>query len=334
VVLTGTQSNSTQQQGQVSGVSQVIVDPNFDTSTLAADAALLVLSTPTTVTPVPVNTDPGLYAAGTAVTIAGWGADDSAGDLPSDLQYGADVMQSSSICAQAAQAGDALFNAQTQLCAMDSPSFADGACHGDSGGPVLSDASGSWVEIGLTSFGPDTCETDSPVFYTRTDAIDQWVHSEITANPPAAASPVTDTPPATTPPVTTTQPPATATTTTPATGPRTGLYRGRTAQGRPLSLTVASAAEVVDHASFTFRLTCRHHRHLSSRLATDVAWPLVTATGMGFFDTYATHRGAMHFTVSGTFSPSGTASGTLRVTDHAGRRGVCTSGTVRWHAGT
>ena len=46
------------------------------------------------------------------------------------------------------------FDDAYQLCAIDPPTFADGTCSGDSGGPLVAQRpDGTWVEIGITSWG-------------------------------------------------------------------------------------------------------------------------------------------------------------------------------------
>lgn len=343
-VVTGTQSNDT--PGQVSGVTQVIPDPHFDPSTLSGDAALLVLATPTTVTPVPLadSSDSALYDYGTETTIAGWGVvDDADNELPPDLQYGSDEVEGTPFCDQAADEFGTVYDPTSQLCAQDTPTNADGDCHGDSGGPILYADNGAWIEIGITSFGQANCDTTMPTFFTRTDALDAWIQSEIQANPPAAV-----TPPATVTPARSTAPVATSpaaaptppTTTGPATtitatrtAPRAGVYRGRTSQGKKIALTVNPAGTAVDDAIFRFRLTCPRHRHLTAGVAARVGWRLTTAHATGFADSFRNGSGA-RYRLTGTFSASGRATGTLRITDKTARYGSCTSGAVRWSAGT
>jgi Trypsin len=218
-VLTGSQSLAS--PGQLSGVTQVIPYPTFNPSTLQGDAALLVLATPTTASPVTLASDPtdvSLYNGGTATAITGWGIADSYSDLPSTLQYGFSVVQSAGYCAQQASQHGATFNALTQLCAVDAPTDADGTCNGDSGGPILGVLNQTWVEIGLTSFGASNCSTAIPGFFTRTDTIDSWIQGKIQQNAPAPPNPSPPTPPST-PTTTTTPTNTTAPTPTPAPEP-------------------------------------------------------------------------------------------------------------------
>jgi secreted trypsin-like serine protease len=221
-VLTGSQSLSS--PGQLSGVTQVIPYPTFNPSTLQGDAALLVLATPTTASPVTLASDPtdvSLYDGGTATVITGWGIADSYSDLPSELQYGFSVVQSPGYCAQQASQHGATFNTLTQLCAVDAPTDADGTCNGDSGGPILGVLNQTWVEIGLTSFGASNCSTAIPGFFTRTDTIDSWIQAKIQQNAPAPPNPSPPAAPPSTPTTPTAPTNTTAPTTTPAPQPTT-----------------------------------------------------------------------------------------------------------------
>ena len=82
-VSTGTRSLAT--PGQLGGVTRVIPYPAFDPTTLARDAALLILATPTTVAPVTLASEPTdayLYDDETGTAITGWGVDDSTNPRP------------------------------------------------------------------------------------------------------------------------------------------------------------------------------------------------------------------------------------------------------------
>ena len=58
------------------------------------------------------------------------------------------------------------------MCAIDAPTYADGTCNGDSGGPLLAQrADGTWIEIGITNSGAADCSTGVPNFFARADAL-------------------------------------------------------------------------------------------------------------------------------------------------------------------
>jgi len=183
---------------QVSGVSDVIPNPEWNVHwydgglpVLDDDVALLELESPTTAPAITLAsdaTDSALYTAGTDTEIAGWGDTTGFGTLPTAAQVASTVVQSASYCAQQAELEwDAPFDAGDQMCIVDPPSFSTGQCHGDSGGPVLSDdASDMPVEIGVISWGDPSCSTSDPGYDTRVDVFSGWIADWIaTMRPPS-----------------------------------------------------------------------------------------------------------------------------------------------------
>jgi trypsin len=228
---------------QVSGVSQVIVSPGFDPQTLDGDAALLVLSTPTTAPPVQLASDPadlGLLNAGTGETIAGWGQTATSGGVVEQLQWANTVVQTPAYCAARASQIGATFDSGDQLCVIDAPTCANGQCHGDSGGPLLANYGGMTIEVGIISFGAADCSTAQAGFLTRADAISSWASGWIQAVRPVRTPPAPPAPPTPSPspaPVPAPAPPAGI----PASTPQAGGYRGQTSQRWPINLRVAAA---------------------------------------------------------------------------------------------
>jgi secreted trypsin-like serine protease len=330
-VLTGSQSLSS--PGQVSDVIHVIPYPAFDPSTLSGDASLLVLATPTSVSPVMLASDPAdlsLYNGGTETAITGWGIADSFGDLPSTLQYGFSVVQNAGYCAQ--HAGQFGFDSLRQLCAVDAPTDENGTCNGDSGGPILTVVDQTWVEIGLTSFGADDCNTAQPGFFTRTDTIDAWIQGELQQNalaPPSPSPPttVTSTPTAPIAPTTPSQPP----TALPA--PKAGLYRGRTTQNQPISVQVNPSRTTISNIRLEFNLRCTRHPALRYTETPGLTVKLSLRSGMGFRARFHDSTGTK-YRLTGTFGTSGNAVGTLTITWQTARYGRCASGPLSWYAST
>jgi secreted trypsin-like serine protease len=188
-----------QPEAQILAVSGVIVYERFSRRLDAGDAALLVLATPTTAPPVALATaaDAGATRPGRTATIAGWGvASFNQRHLTNALRTANTVVQGSRWCARNAPP----FFVRTEICTIDPPAYATGACHGDSGGPLLAPlgAGGEQVEIGITVHGYGRCSTRLPSVFTSIAPIASWVQTWIAAynKPPAA------------PPATTTEPPA------------------------------------------------------------------------------------------------------------------------------
>ena len=197
---------------RVSGVSRVIVDPAYNPAAKTSDAALLVLSAPTTAPAIRLagSGDQSLEQAGRRAVIAGWGATYGGGPLVYALQWASTVVQSSAYCAQPFFS-NFTFNPAVHLCAIDYPYGDTGTCSGDSGGPLLvNDAAGQPVEIGVTSVGPANCNTVTADYFTAVLPLSSWARGWITALAPASPPPpppVAATPPPP-PPVATTPPPS------------------------------------------------------------------------------------------------------------------------------
>lgn len=306
---------------QVSGVSNVVVDPDFDPSTLDADATLLVLTTPTTAPVIPLATtdaaDFVLLDAGARADVAGWGNTVS-GQTPDLLQWGTTVVQRWTYCQAQAAAADQPFDATRQVCAIDLPTLADGTCEGDSGGPLLAKRpDGTWVEIGITSSGPADCNTAQPDDFTRTDSMSGWADGVIQQ---AASGLTSGTPP--------------GASTAPTPGPEAGTYSGETGQRYPIRIQVGSSGTSVSTLAFSFELRCSKHKPLAYSIRPgrrQLPWRLKEAQGMGFDDSFKDATGE-RYEVRGAFDGQGNAAGFLTTSWHTRQYGRCSSGSVSWHA--
>jgi hypothetical protein len=302
-----------------SGVSQVIVNPDFDAETTHDDASLLVLSTPTAAPAVRLATQPDdadALAPGAPAIVAGWGQTSADGSASTTLQQAATVVQSDSFCVTGAAQVGVVFDPGSQLCTIDAPSDATGTCNGDSGGPVLGEEDGALVQLGIISFGD--CATTQASFMTRADAIATWADGEVaTATPQAPVATPTPDPPA-------------ASSSKLA---RAGTYGGTTSQRLPITLRIANGRHALSRARFTVRLRCTggHRRTVSFRPLRGGHWMLGTAAGLGFSQAFRSASGE-HYRVSGRFTTAGSATGRVSVTFDAHRPAVCSSGAVKWTA--
>lgn len=186
LVVTGTVEPSSS-KGQASSVSEVIVYPGFDGSTGTGDAALLVLSTPTTVPPIALAStlsDSAMLRAGTAAMIVGWGRTSYKNPANARvLRWANTFVQSSEWCGLNVSP----FDSQAQLCATGLPSYSTSVCYGDSGGPLLAESPSraEAVEIGVASRTESTeCSPRFASVFTRTDLIASWVNKSIQAHKP------------------------------------------------------------------------------------------------------------------------------------------------------
>jgi secreted trypsin-like serine protease len=167
----------------LSGVSRTIVYPGFDRATLSGDAALLILSTPTTapaITLASTASDAPILKAGTAGIVAGWGKSIPEQPAPTEvLQSAHTVVQQTGYCEHDAKP----FDSEDELCAIDAPGDEAGICFGDSGAPLFArNPNGSGVvELGLASHLYGQCSTTHPAVYTRADTIAPWLDESIAA---------------------------------------------------------------------------------------------------------------------------------------------------------
>jgi hypothetical protein len=323
---------------QVSGVSRTIIDPLYNPATDDGDAALLVLSTPTGAPAVALASDPGdlsLLQPGTPAQIAGWGLT-LADTIPDQLQWGVSVVQSAGYCATEAADGGLPFDSSRQMCAIDAPTFADGTCNGDSGGPLLAErTNGTWVETGVTDSGAANCSTGVPNFFARADALSAWVASWIQA----LGAPTAPTAPVGTPPPPSAPPPAPAPVPSPSSAapkPLAGVYQGQTSQHWPIKFRVAPSRSALSALSFSFTLSCTRHRRVSYSMSPGrghITWRLRQNRGLGFDDTFSDTTGE-HYEVKGSFDSSGSAAGFINTTWRSRRFGMCRSGQVSWGART
>jgi secreted trypsin-like serine protease len=185
-VVTGTADIRDSVVRQVSKVARTIVNPHFNRFKVHNDAALLILTTPTTAPAIAlaVPEDAALLAAKTPAWIAGWGLFGPLHNLRRTpvLRRGATYVQSRLYCRNHARLYYPFFNYSSQLCTITPPSFAIGTCHGDSGGPALAfRADATPVQIGITSLGAPDCNTRVPDIFTRVDRIYGWIAAEVAA---------------------------------------------------------------------------------------------------------------------------------------------------------
>ncbi len=167
-----------------SAVSRVIPDPNYDPTEGTNDIALLVLSAPITSPSVALadSTDQYLDEGGTGAYIAGWGDTYSGQQTATNaLQWAPTVVQDGTWCAYNELSPD-VFDPALNLCSINYPYDDTSTCQGDSGGPlVATDATGQWVEIGVTDYGAVGCSTQSADFFASVLGLRSWIESWISA---------------------------------------------------------------------------------------------------------------------------------------------------------
>lgn len=317
--------------GQDLGATHVLVDPLFDPTTIRNDAALIFLTAPAAVAPMPLVSagEAALATPGTRVTFAGWGATAGSSEQPSpQLLSTATTLLDDAACRRLL--GDD-FDSAVTLCAVDAGTFASSTCHGDSGGPLLLQrGDGSWVQAGITSWGSLGCDPRVPQAFTRVSAVAGWIAAGVAAAPqipPAASRAAT---------------PA-GNTVVAAPGPPTGRrspdalaaarYSGSTRQRRAIAVRVAAGGRRVAAVGFGYRARCGRDWHAGTfRSAASTRLPIATRSSGGSFTTLRADGHGRQVRVRGAFTRAGRLSGTVRVSwrERGGIR--CDSGVVKYSA--
>ncbi|HVW44732.1 MAG TPA: serine protease [Amycolatopsis sp.] len=148
------------QDGVVSKVTRVWVEPGFSDPGKGDDVAVLTLDRGVPYQPVklPGSSSASLYSAGTNATVVGWGRTADGGARSQYLRSATVPVVSDSSCSQAYSN----YDAKSMVCA----GYPDGgvdACQGDSGGPLVVDG----TLIGIVSWGDGCAKAGKYGVYTR-----------------------------------------------------------------------------------------------------------------------------------------------------------------------
>lgn len=163
-------------QGERRAVVEIRIHPNYgDPASLSHDAALLRLASPVSLAPIRLATaaDDPLEAAGTPLTVIGWGSTTASGQLsyPDHLMEVVVPAVSDATCA--GSYGRSL-DAATMLCAGEA---GRDSCYGDSGGPLFAETAGGRVHLGIVSWGNGCAKKRFPGVYGETNStgIRTWI---------------------------------------------------------------------------------------------------------------------------------------------------------------
>ena len=170
-------------------VTAVRADPYYNPLTFQADAALLILSAPTSAPAIALATtaSAALYAPGTSVTFAGWGETvaDVDSSAPTQLQSGTVPILANATCQASVE-----FHPGYTLC-TGGTGYRPATCHGDSGGPLVAQTAAGALQIGITSYGSAVGCGIAPDYFTRVSSVQTWIASAIAgaAPPPSFVPP-------------------------------------------------------------------------------------------------------------------------------------------------
>jgi len=175
-------------------ISDIVVHPGFNNSTLVHDIALLRLDKPAKrkqnidVVCMPqreldIQSDPEL----TQCYVTGWGRRTETSEHSLILKEIAVPLWTHDSCNGALQAqfGPAYILPTTTICAG-----AEGrdACDGDGGGPLVCEKGGQWYQVGIVSFGIGCGRRNVPGVYTSVKEYSDWIENIILPTKSAAAA--------------------------------------------------------------------------------------------------------------------------------------------------
>jgi secreted trypsin-like serine protease len=195
-IATGVSNLRQASKTNVFRVAATHVFPGFDPGRVHGDAALLILSSPTSAPPLGLAgpADAPLYGGGAPVSIAGWGLTQAQNrNAPTTLRATTMQIQKSGLCQSRTRSYYGDYSPALQLCLLEPPADKSGSCFGDSGGPAIGQRpDGSAVELGVISVVGPFCSPQAPNVLTRTDLISTWVSEWIAAVETGAPAPVVD----------------------------------------------------------------------------------------------------------------------------------------------
>jgi secreted trypsin-like serine protease len=162
-------------------IKRIIVFRGSRYPTDGADVALLVMNTPTTLSPIPLASGD-RWSAAPRAEMVGWSTDELLPRAILDSQFSQPekviaptVVQTSGWC----EAKVWHFGARYDLCAIDPPSYSTGGCLGASGTPLVASNTLPAVEIGMLIRGSDGCSTHRPTVFIRISAVRGWIQAQL-----------------------------------------------------------------------------------------------------------------------------------------------------------
>lgn len=164
---------------QSSAMASYWTHPQFSSSTMYNDLAIITLASPFTlnskVATMPLAAPSASFSAGTSCTVSGWGDTSSGGSTSNTLQYASVSIVSQTTCASSWSSLPA-----TGICTTTTTRD---TCQGDSGGPVICsgtarDGSTTNVLAGIVSYG-SSCASGIPAVNTRVSSYSDLIYSKI-----------------------------------------------------------------------------------------------------------------------------------------------------------
>ncbi|MCK5878094.1 MAG: serine protease [Candidatus Marithrix sp.] len=177
-VVLGRQSLNAQETGEVIGVAEIIVHPDYDAADdedPLADIALLRLKKESNQQVINIATAD-LVKVGELASVMGWGQMEinRGNSFSNTLQHTSVPIVSNEICSQSYPNSVE----DSMLCAGYEEGGTDG-CNGDSGGPLLIKHNGEWQQIGIMSWGEGCALPNYYGVYTRLTSFLDFIYTYV-----------------------------------------------------------------------------------------------------------------------------------------------------------
>lgn len=174
--------------GQRIEVASIAVDPAYRPPFYRGDFAVLELRSDANVTPAVLPSpeqDAEATPEGATVRVAGWGGTKPSGRRASKILLTADeTVRDARTCSRFY--GRA-YKLREQICVRGNPApggGVNGACYGDSGGPLMADTLSGPLLVGVVSGGGVRCATQ-PEYYSRVSSGLDFIRGESGVVPPS-----------------------------------------------------------------------------------------------------------------------------------------------------
>lgn len=113
-------------------------------------------------------------AVSTPLTVIGWGNTSTTGESFPEILQQVEVPLFDHVSCKTAYAGIGQTVTANMICAGLAAGGKD-SCQGDSGGPLVIESAGSWVQVGVVSFGEGCAQANFPGVYTRVGNYIDWI---------------------------------------------------------------------------------------------------------------------------------------------------------------
>ncbi|CAB3359680.1 Hypothetical predicted protein [Cloeon dipterum] len=165
-------------------IAKPLCHENYVASTAQNDVSLLPFDSPVTATSniqwinLPQPSLASADLVGTKANVSGFGRISDSNQMTSNtLKYATLTITTDASCTT--EYGANWYFSNVMMCAK-APAADQADCNGDSGGALIYNNGSAWVQIGIVSWGGNSCQTTSSV-YTRVTSFVSWITNKMSA---------------------------------------------------------------------------------------------------------------------------------------------------------